>query len=219
MTTDPTIKPNVVEMAKKKRHIKILEKLQKGQQPPTKAEVKELETYERGQPDPGTVETQEQLARIFGKSVRTIANWAKDGMPQRSDGRYSITDIQLWRMDKNLQQRSVDDHGDKVQRSVAKYRDIKARREEIKLKKELGELIPREQVETGLIQLATVLKINFLSLPRTLAPQLVGMEPREIEAILDQNIKHIINRFGTGEVFVTAKSLKKKFHDHVYEEI
>jgi phage terminase Nu1 subunit (DNA packaging protein) len=207
MAVESNKKPNVVEMAKKKRHIHLLEKLQKSQ-PLTSSELKELSKYESGPDEPGIVDSQEQVAKAFGVSLRTIAYWAKDGMPVTRDGRYDLKEIQAWRF--------ILKHGDGDQSNgkpgskkaleewEAKYREYKALREQMRYRQEIGELVERSLIEDGLIKISLAVKRAFLALPRNIATQLVGLEPRQIEARLRERVQEIIKDFSTDRIFDQA---------------
>lgn len=196
-------------MARKRRHVKILEKLHKGDAP-TKSEIKELADYEGGEPDPGIVDNQDQVAHVFGVSVRTVANWVKDGMPVMKDGKYDIAEIQAWRFLKKGGNKKASKTSKNGENWDSKYREYKARFEEIRLKQALGELVSKREVETGLIQISIAIKRALLSLPRSVAPRLMGLEPREIEKVLRQSVEDIINLFAQDKIFGDVKTEKKK---------
>lgn len=200
-------KPNIIEMAKKKRHIHLLEKLQKNKTL-TSAELKELAKFEGGQIAPGIVENHPQIAKAFKVTVRTVRNWAAEGMPVMPDGKYDITDIQAWRLTRSdkkgaKKKEEGEDH------DVA-YRKFKALLAEIDYKKQLGELLPKEEVEAGRVERILAVKTAFLALPQEVAPQLVGLEPRQIQTVLDQRIKEIMETF--------AQDKKDKSNDRSHDD-
>jgi len=91
-------KPNIVEIAKKKRHLYLYEKLHSGT-PFTPAELKELERLEAESDLPnGVVDTKEKVAKALNVSVRTVYYWAKEGMPVTPEGHYDLLEIKAWRM-------------------------------------------------------------------------------------------------------------------------
>jgi len=196
----------ILEMAKKKRHIFLLEKMARGKSgSPTlsKSELKELAEFERDPNSPGIIDSQEKIAKAFGVSDRTIRHWMKDGMPVMRDGRYDLTEIQDWRFNKKkIREGKSKDKGDKW---MEEYREYKARLAQIEYRKKIGELLPREEVESGFVQRVIAIKRALLTLPRSLAPQLDGLEPRQIQAVLLARVKEIINNFSQG-----AKTIDKK---------
>ncbi len=210
MTTNVNDKPNLLEIARQQRHVKIIEKMQRGISL-TQAEIKELAKYEGGDSSPGIVENQENVAKLFCVSTRTIANWAKDGMPVTKDGRYNIIEIQAWRFDKANKQRA----GNKKSPEdwLLRYREFKAKLEEIKLKTTIGELVSKREVEAGLIQISIAIKRALLALPRAVAPRLVGLEPREMEGIIRERVEEIINLFAQDRIFKKDDKAQEKTKD------
>lgn len=186
----------IFEMAKKKRHIYLLEKMAKGKSgSPTlsKAELKELAEFECNPNSPGMVDSQEKVAKGFGVAVRTVERWVKDGMPAMRDGRYNLADIQEWRFNKKkIKEGAAKDKGSKWE---DQFREFKARLAEIEYKKKMGELLSREEVEHNEVQRVIAVKRSLLMLPRSLPPQLVGLEPRQIQLILLDRVKEICNNF------------------------
>lgn len=204
--------PNLVEMAKKKRHIFLIEKLQKGKTL-TPKELKELAAFESGPNSPGIVPTQEEVAEAFKVSVRTVAYWARDGMPVTEDEQYDIREITAWRMmlqGRGGKKKNPDTGDPDTVDWETEYRKFKALLIEIDYEKALGDVIPREDVEKGRVARILAVKRALIALPRALAPQLIGSDPREIEAIIMDRIREVISKFA-GEKFIkqAPKKLKK----------
>lgn len=191
-------KPNLIEMAKKRRHLALVEKLAKGKSSTpslSRSEIHELERFELPPGSPAIVDTQEKVAKAFNVAVRTVQRWQRDGMPLTSDKRYDLADIQAWRIVNRKRKKSKQgskEHWD------TQFREFKARLAEIEYKKELGELIPKKDVEQAFIHRIITIKRGLLALPRYLPPQLKGMDAREIENILRTHIEELIDNFSKG---------------------
>jgi len=189
-------KPNIIEIAHKKRHIHLLEELQTNKSLP-QPKIRELQRYEGGPVMPGIVSTQEDVAKAFAVAARTVPRWIKDGMPVLSDGRYNLLDIDGWRL---LRQKQKEDHKPNLKDFWdVKLKESKSKLSELALKKATAELIPKGDIERILDQMIGSFKRQILSLPRIMAPQLVGLEPREIEALLSTRIREIIGAFAQGK--------------------
>lgn len=146
----------------------------------------------------GVVSTQLEVARILNVSVRTVSNWIVEEMPVMPDGNYNLSDIQQWRANRKMGNKQTG--GEKEDLSWdQQFRKNKALLAEIEYKKKIGELLPREEVEAGRVQRIMEVKTALISLPQILAPQLVGLEPREIQVILTGAIENIINRFASSD--------------------
>jgi phage terminase Nu1 subunit (DNA packaging protein) len=203
----------VVEMAKKRRHIHLLEKLQRGKSSTpslSKNEIRELEDLEQDPNSPGTVDSQEKVAKVFGVHVRTVARWVKNGMPVTAQGKYDLLEVRAWRTLKHQKKGAAGGKKNQEEFWDAKFREYKAKLAEISLKKSLGELIPRETVERDLVQISLTVKRAFLALPRQVAPQLAGLDPRQIEALLSIRINEIISKFADGKIFIEQSKKKRK---------
>lgn len=201
---------NLIEMAKKRRHLHLVEKLARGKASTPalkKAEIRELEEFEKGPGKPGIVDTQEKVARAFGVTTRSVEHWVRDGMPVTPKGEYDLIEIRNWREFRKQRGSSKNKSKNMLDHWEAEYREWKAKKMRVEYMEMMGKLIPREAVEKDLIRISLSLKRAFLSLPRTVASQLEGLDPREIDVILTKRIRDIISMFATGEIF---KSVSKK---------
>jgi len=184
-------KRDIITMAKKKRHLYLLEKLQRGKSL-TPGEMKELQKLEGSVERAGVVNSQEDLARAFKVSVRTIQRWLKEGAPVTKDGFYDLLEIQAWHLTHNEQKKNKDS----AINWDSKYRENKAKLSEIELKKKMGELISLEDVDKGRVERILVIKQALLGLPKAMAPVLAAMEdPRDIQEYLNGKIRDIIAQF------------------------
>ncbi|MDD4940257.1 MAG: hypothetical protein PHI60_08920, partial [Candidatus Omnitrophica bacterium] len=178
------------------RHLALLEKVQRGKAL-SAGEMRELKKLEgKGDLPAGQVETVEQVAAAFGVSVRTAYNWFRDGCPKSEDGGYDLIEIQAWRSLRGVRRTGTQSEKDKWD---IKYREMKALLAEIEYKKRIGELIPKEEVEAGMINRITAVKMQFLALPKRVAPQLEGLTVPEREALLSDRLKEIIRGFADGK--------------------
>lgn len=197
-------KPDIIKIAKSRRHLKMMEDLQQGKTL-TPAQIRELAEYEGGgEADPSILATQEHVAKVFRVTVRTVRNWIETGMPVMKSGRYDLAEIVAWKF---MRDHAVLSEGRKDDNWVGLYRECKAKIEEIKLWTIKGNVIPKQEVEQGLVQVSIAIKRALLALPRAIAPRLVGLEPREIEAVLRERVEEIINLFAKELIFgKTGKS-------------
>jgi hypothetical protein len=182
----------LVEVAKKKRQIHLLDKLQKGK-PLSISEIRELEQFEGGTLPPGVVRTQGEVAKALRVDKRTVERWVSDGMPREPEGYYNLIDIQAWRLVKK-EKGSNPDEKEKIKWDI-RYREYKARLAEFELKKAYGQVINRELVEAGMIARILAVKSALWALPKVVAPVVSGMEPREAEAYLRERVKEIFLQF------------------------
>jgi phage terminase Nu1 subunit (DNA packaging protein) len=210
MENKNTKQPNLIEMAKKRRHLHLVEKLATGRSstPSLKpSEIKELEKFEIPKGSPTVVDSQEKIAKIFKVSVRTVRYWIQDGMPVTHQGEYDLLEIRAWRIVRS--QRKSKKSGGKNIDWEDRYREYKARLAEIELKKALEEVVEKKQVEQELTRGLIMIKQLFLALPKQIAPQLYALSAREIDVLLTTRIKEIMNDFANG---IVERSLKGGHH-------
>ena len=191
---------NIVELMKKRRHIHLVEKgaMGKSSTPSlTRSEIKELESME-SPPSPILLNSQEQIAKLLGRTVRTVQRLIKEGMPVTPQGKYDPIEIRSWLL---LREKKKTEKGRGKEFWEAKYREYKAKLAEITLKQQRGELIYRSSVERQFIMTSLALKNGFLGLANSLPPVLHGKEPTEIQVILKDRIGEVCNMFATGEIF------------------
>lgn len=182
-------KQSLHDIARKKRHLALVEKMSSGQtlRP---GELRELEIYEGEQSDPHIVGTMDAVGKAFNVRQRTVAQWKRDGMPVEPGRKYDLNKIRAWHAE-NINRRYIKTRA----KTEDTYRSIKAEIEQLKLKKLKGDLIDLDEVQKGRVARITVVKRALLGLPKRMAPILSMKEPREVESILSETVEDIINQF------------------------
>jgi len=184
---------SVVDFAKKKRHIALMQKLQQGTL--TAAETRELEKLEKVQTAssrqrPGVAATQEEVAAAFGVTRRTVIDWIKAGCPGTT-GNYDLMQIVTWRDERDAKRRGLSTHGDDPDDWVFRYRRAKTLMAEDELairRKQLGRMdeFKREygrQLQNGIYRLR--------GLGAKLAGMLAGLTAPQIKNLVDANASEI----------------------------
>ncbi len=135
---------NLIEMAKKRRHLHLVEKMAQGKAHTpalTKSEIKELESLELPEVPLSVVDSQEKVAKTFGVAVRTVERWVREGMPVASNGRYDLIAIRSWKLFRRGQYKSPNGNKKKTSEDWdARYREAKAKLAEIEFQKKLEKL-------------------------------------------------------------------------------
>ena len=191
---------NLLEIAKRKRQIYLIEKLQKGK-PLSAAELKEIEELDAGTSLPlGCVRTQSDVAKALKVSVRTVQHWVRDGLPRTRDNFYNLIEVQAWRQarnEKGLRRSELNEHKEEWD---GKYREYRAKLQLLELEKAQGGLINRDEVETGWAARAYTLKQLLLALPNAVAPLCAHKDAREIQVIIRDKVYEVINEYAHGEL-------------------
>ena len=198
-------KIDIIAMARKKRHIHLLNKLQKNK-PLSGKELKELEKFESGPLSPGAVRTQEEVAKALHVSVRTVQYWARDGMPRTPEDYYDLTEVQAWRMMKSQLKGKTEPEREKY---ITEWYKNRAKLSNIAVKKADGELISVKDVKKGNNVRVLAVRRNFLAVPKHIAPALEGKTAREIEPLLREVLEDICNQFAEQGNINETKSQEK----------
>jgi phage terminase Nu1 subunit (DNA packaging protein) len=191
---------NILEMATKKRHIYLLEKMQIGKSL-TKSELEELKEFEsHGKKETekpsakevpiGIVKTIPEVAKQLGCTSRTVRNWVSEGMPVGPNKTFDIEAIRMWR-----QQRDNRRKPSESEELDNKIRRIRLKNLELDHKQKIGQLISLNDVEQGRVARILAVKQELLALPRALAKLLENCEARKIETILREKIDQTIKKF------------------------
>lgn len=166
-----------------------------------------------GLPD-HVVPTAKAVAEYFSRTVRTIRNWAGRGMPQLPNG-YDLRAIEIWGLQEGIikESRIKPDQGNKVSGSCegnpdgpdrAHYElEIKRLDSElkgIKLQRETGALILRQDVERGWVDRAFELKRDLLSMARRLSLRGANKEAPVLYEILKQDAMEVLRKYSRGNV-------------------
>ncbi len=182
----------------------ILSKLQDGQ-PLSAHERKRLDDslaqYQASKSEAGrrVVGSQKDVAQYLGKAERTVAYYKSQGMPVNTDGTYDLDAIDAW-VDARLHKGVNQPHGEAPESGdksgwEAIYKEMKARIAELDLKERQGQLISLDEVRSQWVGRIIEVKTALMSVPRKLPPLLEGKEKRDMEAILEAELRYILERF------------------------
>jgi predicted transcriptional regulator len=167
----------------------------------------------------GFVRTAREVAEHFKRTERTVRNWAGRGMPQEVDG-YDLLKIEKWALAEGVirepvtpgvQQAEGEALGDQegagaLDRShyELEIKRLDSELKALKLAKETGELIRREEVERGWYDRAFEFKRDLLGMARRLSLKGAGKEPPELYELIRQDAMEILGKYARGHVEVEA---------------
>lgn len=169
--------------------------------------------------------TLSDLANRLGVTARTLSRWRREwgGFPEASPDGWSLEEVRRWHAGKQrerlarkrtshrraarapvpdaevegvgeLEQASLDLDTEQ-KRWATKYRRAKAEQEELRLEQLRGSLIPRAEVESMFAARVHEIAAKLDGLGRSLAPQLAGLTPREIEDRINDATRAIREHF------------------------
>jgi phage terminase Nu1 subunit (DNA packaging protein) len=143
--------------------------------------------------NPNILKTQREVAAYFCVTVRSINHWIQEGMPATPDGHYDLESIKKWKAAREEARKKSPEN--ELSQYDSRFRKAKAELAEMELSKRRGELISRDEVHTGWVMRVETIKKALLSLPKTLAPQVAGLDVKEATSIIDRRIREIIENF------------------------
>lgn len=141
--------------------------------------------------------TAREVAGLWGVTAQAVGLWHRAGCPRNEDGTYALKGVIGWREARIREEEKS--RGEDRAPSLERMRQARAEQEELKLSVVKGELLRREDVERGRVARVVALKRGLLALPRVAAPLLVGLELREIQALLKEQIEERIREFAGGK--------------------
>lgn len=141
----------------------------------------------RPEPKPGYVRTLQEIATISGISYTSVRGWAKvDGFPVRPDGTYSVWDIATWRASR---QQTIEQPDDDADDRDELHKEIRNRRNLLRLREEAGELVSRTQALAEVTRMFNALRARLESIPDQIATGLPPELQPEIAADWKRHIE------------------------------
>lgn len=108
----------------------------------------------------------DDVARIFGVTVKTVSEWHKAGLQRVERGMYRLKDVVKWRGLMRLgDATNKETDASKKLRADAEYKDAKAKQEAVKLQEMLGNLVPIEMIQEQWAFAFTDIRQQLLKLP------------------------------------------------------
>jgi hypothetical protein len=167
--------------------------------------------------DTGIIDSIEEVAKRFGKTVRTIYRWRDAGLPERQDGKFDFFEITAWRRKKkgisipsgDSNSADVGPVSQNIPQSAgskdiwdSKSKEMQAKLRELELRKRLGELIESKDNEEKNVRRILEVKDLLLSYELLLPPELILCRT-------DREMAEVIRRFN-------RKTLQKfvKYYEH-----
>jgi len=132
------------------------------------------------------------VAPLWKVSAQAVGLWhRRDGGPRNEDRTYSLVDLIAWR-EAQLRKSS---ESDSREASEARLKGYQAGLKELELKKATGRLLDRDEVERGRIARIMEVRKKLQAIPKALAGKLGHRTPIEVQAILDDAVRDVIDDF------------------------
>lgn len=136
--------------------------------------------------------TSEKLAQLFNVNVRTIQLWtSKEGMPFIQENgrafRYSWRLCFKWWIDHKYEAPAANHGSSEAEttqaQAAARLTLARARREEIRVDREEGRLVPVEQIEPAWLRVAETVKNRVLTLPPKAKEALPHLNTEDVKVL------------------------------------
>ena len=129
---------------------------------------------------------QSELADVIGINRKTIQRWRKDPtFPKpKPDGRYSIREVVVWKEENGARA------GDLHSKESVQVKSLILQNEKLEIQVGIlkGEYTPNVDIDQQVSEMVQQAKRELLTLPSSLAPQVVGQSIAEAEKIIKQSI-------------------------------
>lgn len=153
----------------------------------------------------------QKTADFFAVTVKTLAEWAKQGCPKHARGWWNPKDVMAWRgeaTDENTKEAmSVLARKLKADADYKEARAAAALRQNEILE---GQYMPREEIETQWSRRITELKAGLLALSNKIAGQITDPDVRlEVERVITDEVYELLEQYARDGVY-TPKPIKRK---------
>ena len=128
------------------------------------------------------------LSKLLDCSVQYISQLQKQGMPKETDGSYNINNVVPWYVKFLRDSKKTDEAQSKARKVLAE-----AQLKELELRMKQENLIDVDTAIEEITEVLTALKSRLTALGSKLAPQLLGLTPAEVEALVTKHIAESLN--------------------------
>lgn len=151
---------------------------------------------------PQFAESRGELAQALGVSLQSVQTYHAEGAPRRTDQGYDVEAWRQWRLEHKSghlprvpsSADAVEDK-DRLLRAQADEREEKALLAKLEREELEGELIRKAEVKDRDIARVHAVKRGLLAFERALPPKLVGLNEREMRAVLAKELRLLLERF------------------------
>lgn len=139
--------------------------------------------------------TLEQISKLLGVTKRWVNRLVREqGFPRESRGYYRIDGCISWIVAHlKSQLEEAQKGGGSLAFADQRLKAIEAKRREIKLAREAGEVVRIDDAVRLFEALALNIRTGLLGLSKRAAPQLEGLARAKIESMLEQYIRELLN--------------------------
>lgn len=156
------------------------------------------------------IATTQDVADVFGVTIRAVQLWGQRGCPKAGRGRWNLREVLKWWLD-NIY--SIGDEDESIREAKTRYWAAKARTECVKADQAEGSVISKDEVVAAWAWRVSEMSTGLGTLPLRLAPLCVLKKEAEIRKILEKeiwNIRDVYSRTGKFTPVPKKKRAAKK---------
>lgn len=135
------------------------------------------------------------IADLFGVNPRQVREWAKEGCPKVSYGRWNLKDVLQWYLARIRSQSDRTEASAEFDKHKAKYWEAKADRERIAADKTLGKLIDKAEVVKQWTARVVEVTAGLEAFAKRLPPRLVGKKQAEMTRIIKDEVWNLRDQY------------------------
>mgnify|MGYP001378561060 CR=1 FL=1 len=193
---------DVVAVAEKQRHLKLLESV-RGGQALSPGELEELRKFEENSGNThdasrnthtGLIRDQKKAAKYAGVSDRTIRRWVKEKMPVTAEGWYIKHYLDIWKQNEG---KAPTEEKNRQQKAEAEYKELKTKLLQFEYDIKNGKLITIEEVAKLWKEIITTAQKNIRRIPIILKAEMAGVIPIEMADKLALSLEKQIDKILT----------------------
>lgn len=134
---------------------------------------------------------------LFGISDRTLTDWDRNGCPKLGRGQWPLREVLEWKKGDFIQGEDLDKAKlqDRALIADTEYRESKAKREQRTLEILEGKYIAAEHVYREWTMRVAEVKSGLMNWVKSLPPVLDGLDAREIEKRLREEVQVILEKY------------------------
>lgn len=135
-------------------------------------------------------------------SRKTLESWLRDGWVERTKGGR----VSTLRVQRECERRHAEAEEAEIERTeggrgspaLERLREVRVKRELMRLDRERGKLVLRAEVEAGWLARQRLIKRSLQAIPKEMKRRLAGKKPAEIERLLADRIVKAFNIIAEG---------------------
>jgi phage terminase Nu1 subunit (DNA packaging protein) len=149
----------------------------------------------------------EDVANELGVHGHTIRGWIKRPLNpcphtriQGRELRFDVAEVRAWMSANGVsgkQGRPPEPSSQNLEAAKLRKENALADKYEIQVERERGVVVPFAEVKSRWVELVTTAKNRLLGVPATAAPQCVGRDASEIQAILESRITEALSELSS----------------------